>query len=88
MTRILITGSNSGFGNLAALTFARQGHEVIATMRTVAKGDELRSTAEAELMSLKVTSSPSGSKTKSSRSIASGAPSARRRGVSGGGATS
>ncbi len=48
MTRILITGSNSGFGKLAALTLARQGHDVIATMRTVAKGDDLRSTAEAE----------------------------------------
>ena len=54
MTRILITGSNSGFGNLAALTFARQGHEVIATMRTVAKGDELRSTAEAEGLPIEI----------------------------------
>lgn len=40
-SRILITGSNSGFGRLAALTLARKGHHVIATMRTIAKGDAL-----------------------------------------------
>ncbi|MEE2631351.1 MAG: short-chain dehydrogenase, partial [Actinomycetota bacterium] len=45
MTKILITGSNSGFGRLAALSLAREGHQVIATMRTLAKGAELRSTA-------------------------------------------
>jgi NAD(P)-dependent dehydrogenase (short-subunit alcohol dehydrogenase family) len=39
--RILITGSNSGFGKLAALTLARQGHSVIATMRSVEKGEAL-----------------------------------------------
>lgn len=44
-SRILITGSNSGFGRLAALTLARKGHHVIATMRTVAKGDALLSEA-------------------------------------------
>jgi len=48
MTRTLITGSNSGFGRLAALSLAREGHQVIATMRTLAKGEELRSTAEDE----------------------------------------
>jgi NAD(P)-dependent dehydrogenase (short-subunit alcohol dehydrogenase family) len=42
MARILITGSNSGFGELAALTAARAGHEVVATMRNLAKGDGLR----------------------------------------------
>jgi len=54
MTRILITGSNSGFGKLAALSLARQGHDVIATMRTVAKGDDLRSTAEAERLPIEI----------------------------------
>jgi NAD(P)-dependent dehydrogenase (short-subunit alcohol dehydrogenase family) len=54
MTRILITGSNSGFGKLAALTLARQGHDVVATMRTLAKGDDLRSTAEAEGLAIEV----------------------------------
>jgi len=54
MTRILITGSNSGFGKLAALTFARQGHDVIATMRTISKGDELRSIAETEQLPIEI----------------------------------
>ena len=46
--RILITGSNSGFGKLAALTLARQGHAVIATMRSVDKGASLLDEAAAE----------------------------------------
>ena len=54
MTRILITGSNSGFGKLAALSLARQGHDVIATMRTLAKGDDLRATAEAENLPIEI----------------------------------
>lgn len=45
--RILITGSNSGFGKLASLSLARQGHHVIATMRTVGKGAELLAEAAA-----------------------------------------
>ena len=52
MARILITGCNSGFGKLAALSFARQGHDVVATMRTLEKGDELRATAAAEGLSI------------------------------------
>lgn len=54
MTRILITGSNSGFGKLAALSLARQGHDVIATMRTPAKGDDLRATAETESLPIEI----------------------------------
>ncbi len=54
MARVLITGSNSGFGKLAALSFARQGHDVVATMRTVAKGDDLRATAEAEQLPIEI----------------------------------
>jgi len=46
--RILITGSNSGFGKLASLTLARQGHHVIATMRSVDKSAALLDTATAE----------------------------------------
>ena len=41
MARILITGSNSGFGLLSTLTLARQGHDVIATIAT--KGTALQS---------------------------------------------
>ena len=54
MTRILITGSNSGFGELAALSLARQGHDVVATMRTPAKGERLRSTADAENLPIEI----------------------------------
>lgn len=46
--RILITGSNSGFGKLAALTLARQGHHVIATMRSADKGAALLAGAATE----------------------------------------
>ena len=43
--KILITGSNSGFGLLAALSFARAGHPVVATMRNLDKAGALRSAA-------------------------------------------
>ena len=52
--RILITGSNSGFGLLASLTLARQGHHVIATMRDLNKGAELQEAAEAEGLSIEM----------------------------------
>ncbi|MEM9516916.1 MAG: SDR family oxidoreductase [Actinomycetota bacterium] len=42
MARILITGSNSGFGLLTAVSLAKDGHDVIATMRDTSKGDDLR----------------------------------------------
>jgi NAD(P)-dependent dehydrogenase (short-subunit alcohol dehydrogenase family) len=54
MACVLITGSNSGFGKLAALSFARQGHEVVATMRTAAKGDDLRAVADAEQLPIEI----------------------------------
>lgn len=46
--RILITGSNSGFGKLAALTLARRQHHVIATMRSLDKSAALLTAAAAE----------------------------------------
>ncbi len=54
MANILITGSNSGFGRLAALTLAREGHRVVATMRTPAKGDALRGEAAAEGLDVEI----------------------------------
>lgn len=50
--RILITGSNSGFGQLASLSLARLGHDVIATMRDESKGDALMASAGAEGLSI------------------------------------
>ncbi|MEW4371334.1 SDR family oxidoreductase [Paenibacillus kandeliae] len=43
---VLITGSSSGFGLLTAITLARQGWQVIATMRDVSRRDELDRQAE------------------------------------------
>ncbi len=54
MARILITGSNSGFGELAALTLARQGHDVIATMRTLEKGERLRGAVADEQLPIEI----------------------------------
>lgn len=54
MARILITGSNSGFGRLTVLTLARDGHHVIATMRDVTKGDALRADCSAEGLEIEV----------------------------------
>jgi NAD(P)-dependent dehydrogenase (short-subunit alcohol dehydrogenase family) len=52
--RILITGSNSGFGKLASLTLARQGHHVIATMRSVDKGAALLADAATEGLDIEI----------------------------------
>ena len=40
--RVLITGCSSGFGLLTAVASARSGYEVIATMRNLAKADNLK----------------------------------------------
>jgi len=57
--KVLITGTNSGFGRLAALALARRGHTVFATMRDVAGrnkavAEEYRSLAEKENLKLHV----------------------------------
>lgn len=44
---VLITGTSSGFGLLAAITLAKRGHWVFASMRNLAKADKLRVAAEA-----------------------------------------
>lgn len=47
---VLITGSSSGFGQLAAMLFARAGAKVFATMRNLPRpaADELRAVAKAD----------------------------------------
>jgi NAD(P)-dependent dehydrogenase (short-subunit alcohol dehydrogenase family) len=52
--KVLITGSNSGFGLLSALGFARAGHEVVATMRNPSKGDALRAAIAAEGLPIEI----------------------------------
>ncbi|MGE4566425.1 MAG: SDR family oxidoreductase [Acidimicrobiales bacterium] len=54
MLKILITGSNSGFGKLAALSLARLGHQVVASMRDLAKGEELRQVAAQEGLAIEL----------------------------------
>jgi NAD(P)-dependent dehydrogenase (short-subunit alcohol dehydrogenase family) len=54
MSAVLITGCNSGFGFHASLTFARQGHDVYATVRHLERADPLRKAAEAEGLDLRV----------------------------------
>lgn len=61
MAVVLITGCSSGFGKLAALEFAANGHKVIATLReTTGKNREaaeiLQSTAGITVIELDVTS--------------------------------
>ena len=41
----LITGTNSGFGLLTSIALAKDGYQVISTMRNTGKGDTLRSAA-------------------------------------------
>lgn len=54
MSNVLITGTSSGFGKLAALKFARQGDNVFASMRNTGKGRELEEVARKENLALKV----------------------------------
>jgi NAD(P)-dependent dehydrogenase (short-subunit alcohol dehydrogenase family) len=51
---VLITGCNSGFGLHASLTFARQGHDVFATVRNLDRAAPLRDAAKAEDLELHV----------------------------------
>jgi NAD(P)-dependent dehydrogenase (short-subunit alcohol dehydrogenase family) len=59
MSNVLITGCSSGFGELAALTFADHGHAVFATMRTPGKSAALNARPEIHQFELDVTDSTS-----------------------------
>jgi len=59
MANVLITGCSSGFGELAALTFADRGHRVFASMRTPGKSAAIAARADIEQVALDVTSSAS-----------------------------
>ncbi len=54
MSTVLITGCSTGFGKLAALTFARQGHSVFASMRSLDKSGPLRDAAASEGLKIAV----------------------------------
>lgn len=54
MTHVLITGSSSGFGYLAALDLARRGNRVFATMRDPRRGAQLLDVASREGLALTV----------------------------------
>jgi NAD(P)-dependent dehydrogenase (short-subunit alcohol dehydrogenase family) len=50
----LITGSSTGIGFATALHFARHGHQVVATMRNLAKAGPLEAAARAESLPLEI----------------------------------
>ncbi len=54
MSTVLITGCSTGFGKLAALSFARQGHTVFASMRNLDKAGPLQDAADAEGLKIAV----------------------------------
>jgi NAD(P)-dependent dehydrogenase (short-subunit alcohol dehydrogenase family) len=54
MAIALVTGTSSGIGLATAVTLARGGHKVIATMRNVDGGDELRKIILAERLPVTV----------------------------------
>ncbi len=59
MSNVLITGCSSGFGELAALTFADRGHTVVATMRTPGKSAAIAARPDIHQLALDVTSTDS-----------------------------
>lgn len=59
MANVLITGCSTGFGELAALTFADRGHTVVATMRTPGKSAALNARPDIHQLALDVCSTES-----------------------------
>ena len=54
MANVLITGCSTGIGFEAALTFARAGDRVYATMRNLAKAEPLREAAAAKSLDVRI----------------------------------
>ena len=54
MAVVIVTGCSSGFGERAALTFARQGHTTFATVRSLESGKHLVDAARDEELDLHV----------------------------------
>ncbi len=54
MSTVLITGCSTGFGKLAALSFARNGHTVFASMRKLEKAAQLQDAAADEGLKIAV----------------------------------
>ncbi|UII20509.1 SDR family oxidoreductase [Fulvivirga ligni] len=69
--RIFITGASTGLGKATAKLFASKGWNVIATMRTPEKEDELDKLPNVELLALDVTD-PEQIKTATEKAIAFG----------------
>ena len=59
MANVLITGCSTGFGELAAITFADRGHQVFASMRTPGKSSAIAARPDIGQVALDVTSSAS-----------------------------
>jgi NAD(P)-dependent dehydrogenase (short-subunit alcohol dehydrogenase family) len=54
MSTVLLTGCSSGFGYHAALRFAREGHEVYASVRTLERAKPLQDAAAEEGLDLHI----------------------------------
>ena len=54
MATVLVTGASTGFGEVTALHLARNGHTVVATMRTPERSPQLLEAAAAEELPLTV----------------------------------
>src|ERR1700694_5241947 len=54
MSSVLITGCSSGFGLLTALTFARRGDTVFATVRDLSTAAALKAARDAESLPISI----------------------------------